>query len=97
MTLNRIDFEQEIIAEVIAEIDCYDPVVIRFKNIYFVSKSKGRNRSRPRPQEVHLILDRNKGRCISFHLFAFDDASTEVHPGLPGLEAEDKLRKRFEK
>lgn len=91
-------YEAEVIAEVLAEVRQGDPVVIRFRNIYFISKSKGRNRTRPYPKEVHLIMDRRKlGRCISFHLFPFDDVATEIFPMLSGLEAESKLIKLLEK
>jgi len=91
-------YEDEVIAEVLAEVSRSDPVAIRFRNIYFVSKSKGRKRIRPRPKEVHLIRDRNKlGRCVSFHLFPFDDVASEVFPMLSGLEGESKLIKLLQK
>lgn len=88
------DDELDIIQDVKAELDSYDPVKRRFLYISFVSASKGRGRRRKRPVEVELVNDVHEpSRWVSFNKLKFDTLATEVYVGSDGEGLEAKLQR----
>lgn len=102
MTLSQ--WEEEIIAEVLAEVSANDPIHRRFVYVAFVSTSKGRDKKgrgkkRRYSTEVELIRDREEPykRFYSWNRFPFDEKATDVYQGhnIDGLEMDAKLRREI--
>lgn len=93
------DYEAQIEAEMLAEVETHDFINGRFTYVIFVSRSKGKNRKRPHITEVELISDKQESarRFYSWHRFPFDTKGSDVYAStrLDGLEAEARLMREI--
>ena len=73
------DWQQQAIADGVAEVEESDPVAQKFRMHEFVSTSKGQGRKRPQRVEVQLVEDNNTpGKWVSFEKLKFDELATEI-------------------
>ncbi len=94
--MSLLEWEAEIIEEVLAEVRANDLIHQRFSYIIFVSSSKGRGKKRKHPSEIELIRDHQEPekRFYSWDRFPFDEKATDVYQGfnIDGLEMDARLR-----
>lgn len=81
--ISEQEYQDQVEAEVEAEVQANDPICQRFEYIYFVSKSKGRGRKRKHWEEIELITDRYSRVTRSWDKFPFDVYASEAFPHLP--------------
>ncbi len=93
------DYEAQIEAEMLAEVETHDFINGRFTYVTFVSKSKGKNKKRSHITEVELISDKQESarRFYSWNRFPFDTKGSDVYGSthLDGLEAEQRLMREI--